>query len=131
MNAVRKSVLMLSLAALASAAFAAKSSEEAYLATTRKGPGVPVPVTVVTPAVPSGYAGEVLEVSFTVDETGKPVNLSASASADEGLVSPVLAAVEKWRFEPAKRDGVPVATKVVLPVRILGPEIEGFRIASY
>jgi len=28
-------------------------------------------------------------------------------------------AVKKWRFTPAQKNGAPVATKVVLPVRVV------------
>jgi hypothetical protein len=36
----------------------------------------------------------------------------------------VMAAVKKWEFAPAIRDGVAVATKVDLPVRIIDESAE-------
>jgi hypothetical protein len=30
--------------------------------------------------------------------------------------------VKQWRFSPAQHNGAPVATKVILPVRVVKPE---------
>jgi protein TonB len=111
-------VIMLSLAAFAPFA-SAKSLEQAYLESCRKDPGVPVPVAVVTPSVGSGYAGEVVELEFIVDKTGKPTALNVKSSTDDALAVAVTEAVKQWRFTPAERNGEPVATKVVLPVHFV------------
>ncbi|HEY0947424.1 MAG TPA: TonB family protein [Opitutaceae bacterium] len=131
MNAVRKLALVSSLLALTSAAFAATSAEETYLATCRKEPGVPVPVEVVAPRVAQRYAGRTVEVLFTVNEKGQPTELAVSPSIDGELASAVVVAVKQWKFEPAQRDGTPVATKVVLPVRVVDSGAEGSRYAAY
>lgn len=123
MKAVKKLALVLSLGAILPFAHAAESADDAYLAACRKDPGVPVPVAVVTPRISSDFAGSTVEVAFTVDVAGKPVNLSVVSAVDTELSDSVLAAIKQWRFQPAVRDGAPVATKVVLPVRIVEPTV--------
>ena len=131
MNVVRKLALVSSLVALTTAAFAAQSPEASYLATCRKEPGIPVPVAVVTPRVAPEFAGRTVEVLFTVNEKGQPTELAVSPSVEGDLASAVLAAVEQWKFQPAQRDGAPVATKVVLPVRVIDRGVAGSHYASY
>ena len=131
MNVVRKLALVSSLVALTTAAFAVPSAEESYLATCRKEPGVPVPVAVVSPRVAPEFAGRIVEVLFTVNEKGQPTQLAVSPSVEGELASAVLAAVEQWKFQPAVRNGAPVATKVVLPVRVVEAGVAGSRYAAY
>jgi protein TonB len=119
MKTATKLAVLLSLGVLAPFAASAKTPEQAYLETCRKDPGVPVPVTVVTPSVGSQYIGTSVQIEFVVDTTGKPTDLSVNSSVDSALASSVVDAVKQWRFTPALRDGVPVATKVVLPITII------------
>ena len=120
MKTVHKLVVLLSLGVLAAPFASAKSPEEAYLATCRKDAGVPVPVTVVSPTVDERYIGTSVQVEFVVDATGVPADLSVKSHVDDALAVAVLDAVKQWRFKPALREGAPVATKVVLPVNIIG-----------
>ena len=123
MKAVNKLVVLLSLGALVPLAASAKSLEQAYLEASPKGPGVPVPVAVVSPSnVSADYAGTKVELAFTVDTKGMPVDFSVVASPDAAVARLIMDAVSKWRFTPAQKDGTPVATKVVLPVRISGTD---------
>ena len=119
MKTATKLAVLLSLGVLVPFAASAKTPEQAYLETCRKDPGVPVPVTVVTPSVSSKYVGTSVQIEFVVDTTGKPTDLSVNSSVDSELASSVVDAVKKWRFTPAMRDGAPVAAKVVLPVTII------------
>lgn len=128
MKAVNKLVLLFSLGALAPFA-SAKSLENTYLETCQKGPGIPVPVAVVTPSVSSEYAGSTVELVFTVDTAGKPTDLSVKSSPDAALSTAVVDAVKQWRFTPAYVNGAPVATKVVLPVKIVDEAPAGARYA--
>lgn len=118
MKAVNKFAVILSLGALVSAAFAT-TDEQAYLESCRKAPGVPVPVSVVTPAVGHEHNGEVVQLEFIVDATGQPTAFSVKSSSDDALTTAVVHAVKQWRFKPAFKDGVPVATKVALPVKVI------------
>lgn len=118
MKAVHKLVVVLSLAALSSALFA-NGDEQAYLESCRKDPGVPVPVSVVAPTVGPEYAGAKLEVDFVVDSAGKPSDLSVKSAPDDTVAAAVTSAIKQWRFKPAERNGVAVATKVSLPIKIV------------
>ncbi len=55
----------------------------------------------------SGLRGELL-VSFFVDEEGVVRDPVIVRSSNPGLDGAVLAAILKWRYEPALRDGVPL-----------------------
>lgn len=130
MNKIKKLAVLLSLGALLPvAALSAKSLEQSYLETCRKGSEVPVPIAVVSPIVSPEHAGATVEVAFVVDATGKPTGLSVKSGTDEALASAVIEAVEQWRFTPAHVDGTPVATKVVLPVRVIDGTLAGARYA--
>lgn len=129
MKAVKKLVLVLSLGALVSAASAA-TPEQAYIESARKDPGVPVPIAVVSPSVSPGYAGATVQLEFVVDTAGKPVDLSIKSAPDDALAATVMDAVKQWRFKPAERDGAPVETKVILPVRVVDEEAGFNRFAS-
>ena len=119
MKAVNKLAVLISVGALASVAALASTSEQSYLESCLKGPGVPVPVTVVTPSVGPGYAGAAVQLEFTVDATGKPADFSVKSSPDNTLAVAVVDAVKQWRFKPAIVNGAPVSTKVALPVKIV------------
>lgn len=130
MKTVSKLVVLLSLGALVPVtAFAATTPEQTYLETCRKEPGVPVPITVVSPTVASDNAGATVQLEFVVNENGHPVNFSVKSSPDSALAETVVSAVKRWRFKPAERDGVPVATKVALPVTIVEPAVANGRYA--
>jgi protein TonB len=118
MKAVSKLALLFSVAALASFA-SAKDAGQAYLESCSKAAGVPVPVTVVSPRVEPGHNGAVVQLEFVVDETGKPAQFSVKSTPDDGLARLVTDAVKQWRFKPAVADGKPVATRVLLPVKIV------------
>ncbi len=130
MKNVNKLAVLLSLAALLAPVLKAKSLEETYLETCRKDVGVPVPVVVVSPAVPANYAGLTVEIEFTVEATGKTSSFSIKSSPDAELGETVVDAVKKWQFKPAVTGGVAVATKVVLPVRIVEAPLAGARFAA-
>ena len=49
-----------------------------------------------------------VEVAFVVDEVGRPSSVELVRSASPPLDSAVLDAVRHWRFEPARKHGVPV-----------------------
>jgi len=59
-------------------------------------------------------AGNVL-LSFVVDVTGKPTQISAVQSSNEALVKPAVESLTQWRFTPAQKDGHPVACRIQQP----------------
>lgn len=119
MKAVRKLVVVLSLGALSGAAAHASDSEQAYLDSCRKEPGVPVPVVVVSPAVGPEHNGGSVWLEFLVAADGLPSEFSVKSATDDMLATAVVKAVKRWRFLPAEVDGKRVATKVSLPVKIV------------
>lgn len=62
-----------------------------------------------------GLRGEVL-VRFIVDESGHVLNPRVVRSTDSRFEANTLRAVERWRFEPGKKDGHPVRFRMVVPV---------------
>jgi len=45
------------------------------------------------------------------------------SSKDHDLAEAVVVAVKQWRFAPVLVNGTPVATKVVLPVRVVSTDV--------
>src|SRR3954468_12932803 len=119
MKAVTKLIVLLSVGMIPMLAASAATLEQTYLDTCNKDPGIPVPVTVVSPTVGSEYNGASVQLEFVVNVDGKPSEFSIKSATDDVLATAVLNAVKQWRFQPAEVDGKPVAKKVALPVKIV------------
>jgi TonB family protein len=119
MKNVNKLALLISLGSLLPLAASAKTLEQSYLDSCRKGPGIPTPISVVSPQVQPEDIGQAVEVEFVVDTTGHTSDVSVKSASDRALARAVVDAVKQWRFTPAQRDGAAVTTKVVLPVRVV------------
>lgn len=81
----------------------------------------PVPVRTVAPDVPhelsrSGGSG-LVTVNFLVDEQGAVQDAKVEKASAQMLEEPALKAVRKWKFKPAKKDGVAVAIRVSIPIK--------------
>jgi len=70
----------------------------------------------------SGVEGEVV-VGFTITANGEVLNPVVVSSTDRLLEYPTLAAVRKWKFAPAKKDGVAVDQKAVQSIAYVIPEL--------
>ncbi len=114
-----KLALLLSLGALLPFAASAKTLEQSYIESCRKGTDIPVPIAVVSPHVDGYDIGQTVQVEFVVDTTGHTTGVSIKSSSDRELAEAVVDAVKQWRFTPALHNGAPVATKVILPVRVV------------
>ena len=119
MNNNNKLALLLSLGALLPAAASAKTLEQSYIESCKKSSDVPVPVTVVSPEVTGYDIGKSVKVEFVVDTTGRTSDISVKTPADRDFAAAVVDAVKEWRFTPAQHNGTPVATRVILPVRVI------------
>jgi protein TonB len=80
-----------------------------------------VPVRMVHPEYPyelkrEGVTG-VVTLVFDVDETGTVQDAKVQKSSNPKFEQPALDAIAKWKFKPARKDGVPVRTKVAIPLQ--------------
>jgi protein TonB len=114
-----KLALLLVIGALLPFAASAKSLEQSYIESARQGNGIPVPISVVAPHVDGYDIGQSVQVEFVVDTTGKPAEINIKSTSDRDFAEAVVDAVKQWRFTPAQHNGSPVATRVVLPVRVV------------
>ena len=131
MKIAHKLAVLVLVGALLPLALSAKTREESYLETSLKRPGVPVPVAVVSPDnVSADYIGTAVELAFTVDAKGTPTDFAVVSSPDDAIAEVMVEAVKQWRFTPAVKNGAPVATKVVLPLRISSPLENAARFAA-
>jgi len=119
MNNNNKLAFLLSLGALLPAAASAKTLEQSYIESCRKGPDLPTPLTVVAPAVQGCDIGQAVEVRFVVNKEGVPSGVGIKSSSDGAFAQAVVDAVSQWRFAPAQHDGAPVEMTVILPVRVV------------
>ena len=125
MKNINKLALLLGMGALLPFAASANSLEQSYIDSCRKGPGIPVPIDVVQPDVRGFDVGQAVQVEFVVDTTGHTSGFTIKSATDRELAAVVLDAVKLWRFAPAQLNGVPVAAKVVLPVRVVASGSSG------
>ncbi|MBI2517865.1 MAG: energy transducer TonB [Opitutae bacterium] len=125
MKTVSKLILSLGLIAAPLAALAAES-EKAYLESYRGRPDTPVPVKAVMPRVDREYAGTTVKLTFVVDAKGVPQDISVPGEVPASLANELTDALAQWKFIPLLRDGKPVASKVVLPFKV----VDSFESAS-
>jgi TonB family protein len=90
----------------------------------------PVPVETPTPGYPAsltdtGKSGQAV-VEMTITEEGRVENPVLRSAEDPAFGEAALAAVVQWRFQPATRDGVAVASKVALPFEFKAPVEQQF-----
>lgn len=55
-------------------------------------------------------------VIFIVDERGRVVNPKIQSSSDPVFTKPTLDAIKKWKFEPGKRGGKAVKSRMRIPI---------------
>lgn len=125
MKNINKLALLLGLGALLPVAASATSLEQAYIDAAQRGPAVPVPISVVSPEVEWYDVGQACQVEFVVDTTGRTSGFAVKSTTDRDLAAAVVDAVKQWRFTPAQQNGVPVATRVILPVRVVSVKSAG------
>jgi TonB family protein len=80
----------------------------------------PVQIKMVKPVL--GYdqersGGNVL-ISFVVDRDGTPKDIKVESSSDSEFARRCVEAVMQWRFKPGSIKGVPVKTRVSLPIKL-------------
>jgi protein TonB len=63
-----------------------------------------------------GIPGEV-DVNVVIDPTGRVIDAQVVRSTDPAFDDPALEAVKQWTFKPAKQNGVPSATRILVPIQ--------------
>jgi len=85
------------------------------------GPGVTPPRVVqqVQPEHPAkGFRiSGTVQISVIVTSAGTPREVRVVKSLEKDIDQSAVEAVQKWRFEPARKDGQPVAVKVTVEIR--------------
>jgi TonB family protein len=80
----------------------------------------PTPLKVVAPSgIARRFQGETIRLSLTIDEAGRPKNISLLSARDSNLERNLLPAIAKWQFAPAMKNGRPVSVDVVLPIELV------------
>ncbi|MET0343161.1 MAG: TonB-dependent receptor, partial [Polyangiales bacterium] len=73
------------------------------------------------PTGPTPTHDVVVQLLITVDERGEVSDPSIDVSLGEAIDAAAIAAALRWRFEPARRAGVPVIARVRIAVRFPAP----------
>ena len=86
----------------------------------------PVPVRTVAPEYPaemqaSGTSGIVM-LSCAIDEKGAVTEAKVTKTTNEAFNQAAVAAVGKWKFRPARKDGQPVAVLISIPVKFMNED---------
>jgi TonB family protein len=67
-----------------------------------------------TPHVADDAVGATATLTFDVNEKGEPVNIQVENTSDNSWASEVSAALSKWKFIPASKDGVPISVSCTM-----------------
>jgi len=78
--------------------------------------GAPRPIVekVSAPHVAGNASNASATLTFDIDEKGEPVNLRTDKASDEEWASNVTAALRKWKFTPASKDGNPISVSCTM-----------------
>jgi TonB family protein len=80
----------------------------------------PVPATVVRPeGLPRRAEGTTVTLRMTIDESGRAHDIKVVSRSEDAVSKRVVAAVAQWRFTPARKNGVAVPAKVMLPIELV------------
>lgn len=95
----------------------------AVLASAQSAVEPPVPVRTVAPQFPTEMRSQrvsgVVTVSIQIDEQGNVTDSMVEKSSHPAFDPAAVAAVRKWKFKPAKKDGAAVAVRVSIPVKFV------------
>jgi len=81
----------------------------------------PVPATIVNPInLPRSHMGATVNLKFTVDENGQAHDIRVVSIKDRAAAKSLVSAISQWKFTPARKNGVPVSSKVILPLELAG-----------
>lgn len=83
----------------------------------------PIPIRTVAPDYPAalrrvGLSG-LVTVRCRIDEAGNVVATQIEKSSHSGFEGPAMAALQQWKFRPARQGGRPTAIAVSIPVEFV------------
>jgi protein TonB len=85
------------------------------------GDGVTAPRPIVFPTPGSPFVTTTIAVMFVVDKEGKTREVQiVTSSGNPNFDRDAIDTVKRWRFEPARKNGVPVAVRLLIDVNING-----------
>ena len=74
----------------------------------------PIIEKVAAPRVADDAASPNVRLTFDIDEKGVPVNIPIETTSNEGFSREIAAALSKWRFKPASKDGHPISVSCTM-----------------
>ena len=81
----------------------------------------PVPVKSIAPEYPADMKREgqsgIVYIKVVVDENGDVVQPAVEKSTRAEFEAPALAAVSRWKFKPAKKNGAAVRVGITIPIK--------------
>ena len=81
----------------------------------------PIPVRTVAPDYPADMRASntsgIVVLGCDIDDKGVVTEAKVTKTTNEAFNQAAIAAVAKWKFRPAQRDGKPVAIHINLPVK--------------
>jgi TonB family protein len=69
---------------------------------------------VIAPRVMDDAVSATATLTFDITERGEPVNFQVEKMSDNSWASEVTAALSKWKFIPASKDGVPISVSCTM-----------------
>jgi TonB family protein len=100
-----------------SSAFATTASSHANVAKAVAFEAPVVEKTVAPTGLSRRHEGTTVTLSMNVDDKGQPSNIRVQGN-DANLTRSMVSAVSQWHFAPAKKNGVAVSSRIVLPVEL-------------
>ena len=105
--------------AVTGTAFAYSPKDSANLAPAPR----PIPASVVQPVdLPRSFAGAVINIEFTLDQSGQPRDIQVLRVSDPVLKRQLVSAFRQWRFETGANHATAGAKRFLLPIE-LRPEV--------
>lgn len=83
-------------------------------------PVTPIPSTVVGPTnLPQSFSRRVVEVEFSLDRTGQPVDIKVVSNTDRAVKQRVVQAFRQWKFLVNATEPVDTSKRFILPLDIV------------
>ncbi len=78
----------------------------------------PIPSSIVKPGIPPGVSSTLVEVEFSLDQSGKPQNIRVPSVRDPIFKHYLVEAFRQWRFDSSTVEGSTTGKRFILPIEI-------------